>query len=365
VSASSAIDAESVMDVYAAAPGRTNLMGEHTDYNEGFVLPVVIPQRVQVAVHRRKDQLVRARSSQQPEPREYTLGEEAPVKSWLDYVQGVTFALRREGHSLSGFELQVSSQVPMGAGLASSAALEIALLRALRGAFKLELADRDLARLGRAAEVDFMGIPIGIMDQMASSLGRPGHALFIDTRTLETSEVRLPVELELVVIDSGVVHAHDGGAYRRRREECERAAHALGLTSLRDARLEQLEKVPLEPLLQRRARHVISENERVLKTREALTRCDRASLRDLFFASHASQRDDFAVSVPEIDLLVSLASECPGVIGARLTGGGFGGSVVALAEHGQGQAAAHRIALEYKRQSGCAARVLLPSEERT
>jgi len=349
--------------VRASAPGRVNLIGEHTDYNDGFVLPVPIPQRTQVELTVSSGDLVRATSADQGAAGSYTLGSERIAKSWLDYVQGVTFVLRAAGHQLGGFDVHFTSQVPMGAGLSSSAALEIALLRALREAFDLPLSDLELAQLGRAAEVDFVGVPIGIMDQMASSLGKPGGALFIDTRTLQTRDVPLPEALELVVIASGVLHAHDGGEYKQRRSECEQAAAALGVPTLRDITLEELEQHrALEPLLLRRARHVVSENARVLETIEALARCDRTRLGQLFAASHASMRDDYEVSVPAIDRLVSLAGERPEIVAARLTGGGFGGSVVMLAERGQGLASARAITAEYSLQTALSPSVLLPLE---
>jgi galactokinase len=250
----------------------------------------------------------------------------------------------------------------MGAGLSSSAALEVALLRALRQACGLDLSDLDIARLGRAAEVDFVGVPIGIMDQMASSLGTPGQALFIDTRTLETRNVALPADLELVVIASGVVHAHDASGYRERRAQCAQAAALLGVETLRDVSLAQLESSSLPPVLLQRARHVVTENQRVLDTVDALARGDRAALRRLFAASHASMRDDYEVSVPQIDRLVALAEQAPGIVGARLTGGGFGGSVVMLAERGQALDAARSIARRYGQDTGLSAQILLPLE---
>jgi galactokinase len=351
-----------VSPVHAAAPGRVNLIGEHTDYNDGYVLPAPIPQQTEVELAARSDRQVVVRSDAQPEPGRYFLGAEQVRKSWLDYVQGVTYALRQAGREITGFEASITSRVPMGAGLSSSAALEVALLRALRQACGLDLSDLDIARLGRAAEVDFVGVPIGIMDQMASSLGTPGQALFIDTRTLETRNVALPADLELVVIASGVVHAHDASGYRERRAQCAQAAALLGVETLRDVSLAQLESSSLPPVLLQRARHVVTENQRVLDTVDALARGDRAALRRLFAASHASMRDDYEVSVPQIDRLVALAEQAPGIVGARLTGGGFGGSVVMLAERGQALDAARSIARRYGQDTGLSAQILLPLE---
>jgi galactokinase len=349
--------------VEASAPGRVNLIGEHTDYNDGFVLPMPIPQRTTVRLQTRDDDRVLLESADESGLGSYTLGQEHKSGKWIDYVQGVTRALRERGHALRGFSAQLSSNVPIGAGLSSSAALEVAMLRALRQAFALTLDDLTIAKLGQIAEVEFVGAPTGIMDQMASSLGQEHSALFIDTRTLQTRLVSLPPELEPVVIASGVTHAHGTGDYRTRRAECERAALALGASSLRDVTLEQLAGADgLDPLLARRARHVIGENARVLQTLDAFAARDTPAITRLFAASHVSMRDDYEVSVPEIDLLVELGDAHRAIIAARLTGGGFGGSVVMLAERGQGLAAARAIASRYESKTGRQPSILLPLE---
>ncbi len=348
--------------VTARAPARVNLIGEHTDYNSGYVLPMPIPQQTTVHLASRSDGLVQLTSlEQEGEPARYALGEEKPTKTWIDYIQGVTRALSTHDHVIGGFDATIESNVPMGAGLSSSAALEVAMLRALRSAFDLSLDDLEIARLGQEAEVDFVGVPVGIMDQMASSLGTQGSALLIDTRSLRTQEVRIPASLEVLVLASGVTHAHGTGDYRRRREECTRATQMLGVSSLRDLSLEDLKRMHrLEPVLARRVRHVLSENERVLRTVDALANEDVAELGALFAASHASMRNDFEISVPEIDLLVELGRSCEGVVAARLTGGGFGGSVVMLAERGKGVSAARNIAEQYAQKSGRDPTILLP-----
>jgi galactokinase len=345
----------------AVAPGRVNLIGEHTDYNDGFVLPMPIPQQTHVALTPRDDDQVLLESADDPGVGTYRLGREQRTGTWIDYVQGVTQALVQRGFTLHGFSARISSTVPIGAGLSSSAALEVATLRALRDAYGLRLDDLTIARLGQIAEVELVCAPTGIMDQMASSLGEQGSALFIDTRTLQAKKVEIPPELEVVVIASGVTHAHGTGGYRTRRAECERAALALGVKSLRDITRAQLEHAPpLEPPLGARARHVVTENERVLRTVEALATGDLLALRDLFAASHASMRDDYEVSVPEIDTLVSLGAAHPSVIAARLTGGGFGGSVVMLAKRGEGLGAAQQIARSYGDKTKQTASILLP-----
>lgn len=332
-------------DLVAEAPGRVNLMGEHTDYNGGCVLPTAIPQRVRVAFGKGSDQRVSAGSANLSGPvQSYTLGAEAPGRGWLDYLQGITWLLKRSGHDLHGFDVWIESEVPMGSGLSSSAALEIALLRALRQAFGLLLADLDLARLGQRTENEFVGARVGIMDQMAASLAHEGTALFIDTISLSHEQVGIPPALQLAVIDSGIRHAHAGGGYNQRRSECEEAARLLGVRTLCElpaADHPRIAELP-EPL-SRRARHVLSENARVLATKAALATGDTQALSELFASSHHSQSEDFAVSLPELDRLVAAAAGDADVVAARLTGGGFGGSVVLLARSGTASSAAARV----------------------
>ncbi|MDP8922483.1 MAG: galactokinase [Chloroflexota bacterium] len=347
----------------ADAPGRVNLIGEHTDYNGGFVLPIAIPQRTQVELARRDDELVRA-TSHELEPgrvREYRLGAERPAGDWLDYLQGVTAILRGEGHGLGGFEARIESDVPLGSGLASSAALEVALLRVLRDAAGLAIDDVTLARLGQRVENEFVGARVGIMDQLAASLADQRRALFVDTRSLAYERVPLPPDVELVVINSGVSHSNVSGEYNTRRAECEAACRVLGVAELRDvvpADLPRVEALP-EPL-NRRARHVVTENARVLDAVAAMRTGDAERLGRLFYASHASMRDDYEVSIPEIDLLVDLARADPDVVGARLTGGGFGGSVVILAGAGTGRRVGAEVARAYAERSGRDPAVLVP-----
>jgi galactokinase len=353
--------------VRASAPGRVNLIGEHTDYNGGFVLPTAIPQHTDVELRRRADRRVEARSTDDPRHGGYLLGDERTRGDWLDYVQGVTWALRQAGFpSPTGFELSISSTVPLGAGLSSSAALEVALLRAIREAFDFaDLDDVRLAQLGQTAENDFVGAHCGIMDQMAASLADGSTALFLDSRSLEFRRIPLPSDADLVVVHSGVTHEIAAGDYNTRRSECEEAARRLGVPQLRDlgpADLALVEQLP-DPLA-RRARHVITEDERVLQAVQALQDADLPRLGELFFASHDSMRDDFEVSVPAIDLLVEIARADADVYGARMTGGGFGGSVVMLAHHGQGGVAGARIARSYAERSGRTPTLLVPPELR-
>lgn len=350
--------------VTADAPGRVNLIGEHTDYNGGYVLPMAIPQRTRVEIGTRIGTLVRAWSADVKEPRieEYRLGEETPGRGWLDYVQGVTQVLQQSGYHLRGFDLRITSEVPLGSGLSSSAALEVSLLRGLREAFGLEIDDVEIALAGQKAENDFVGAPVGVMDQMAASLGDEGKALFLDTRTLRFERVPLPAGAELVVIDSGVSHSHAGGEYRVRRQECEQAAELLGFRQLRDLDNQDLWRlVALPEPLDRRARHVITENARVRSAVAAMQEGDLERLGKLLNLSHQSLRDDYEVSIPEIDLLVDLAQKEPDVYGARITGGGFGGSIVIVARAGAGRRIGERLVEEYGRRTQRKATLLVPA----
>ena len=330
----------------ASAPGRVNLIGEHTDYNEGFVLPAALPLRIAVDLRLRDDPEIRATT------------DAAAARGWEAHVIGPARVLGLD----RGHDVHVISTIPLGAGLGSSGALGVAVLRALREALHLDLDDVALARLAQRAENEFVGARSGIMDQLAASVGREGEALFIDCRSLEFQRIPLPAELELVVVDSGIRHEHAGGAYNERREECERAARMLGVAALRDVGdVARVEGLP-EPL-SRRARHVVTENARVLGAVAALADRDIQRLGALLDASHRSLRDDYEVSTPEVDLLVELLREQDGIHGARITGGGFGGSIVAVADPGTGHHAAARGVAEYRQRTGIGARVILPALE--
>jgi galactokinase len=348
--------------VAASAPGRVNLIGEHTDYNGGFVLPAAIPldTRVEIApTFGRRVRVWSAQFSSDP-PITFELGAEVRSGDWADYVRGITWSLSSAG-SIEGFDARIESRVPVGSGLSSSAALEIALGRALRSAFNLPLDDIALAVAARRAETDFVGAPVGIMDQMACSLATTTAALWIDTRTLAHETVPLPPDAALIVIDSGVTHHHAGGEYRTRRDECARAAAALGVAELRDVDVTDLDRVSRLPEpLNRRARHVITENVRVQETVRALASRDLATVGRLFLESHASMRDDFEVSVPQVDALVECAARAAGVYGARLTGGGFGGAIVALADRQRVAEAASTILSEFNSTKGRCARLIVP-----
>jgi len=256
--------------IVTSAPGRVNLIGEHTDYNAGFVLPTPIPQRTRVALQPLGGERVIVSSRELGGSVDYRLGDERRRDGWPDYVMGCTAMLRRAGHRITGGELRITSDVPVGSGLASSAALEIAMLRAFREACALAIDDVRLALLGQRAEVELVGAPVGAMDQLASSLGSLGAALFIDLRSLELRSIPLPAA-DLIVIDSGLHHDHAAGDYRLRRAQCDEAARLLGVAALRDVTTAELAVVArLPPPLDRRARHVVTENARVLAAVRAL-----------------------------------------------------------------------------------------------
>jgi len=345
--------------------GRVNLIGEHTDYNGGFVLPTLIPQRTYVCIVPRHHDIVQAVSPDIDADRvAFELGKETRRHGWIDFVQGVTRTLRAAGHRLRGFDALISSEVPVGSGLSSSAALDVALLRGLREAFALKLDDLEIARLGQRVENEFVGAQVGIMDPMVCSLGREGFALFVDARSLDYELIPMPADADLVVINSGVAHRHSAGDYNARRAECGRACKLLGVEQLRDLSERDLPRVASLPEpLDRRTRHVVTENVRVLAAVTAMRANDLTLLGRLFNASHDSQRDDYQVSIPEIDLLVNLARQDDGVYGARLTGGGFGGSIVVLAHSGAGRQEANRVKSEYDKRSGNTATILVPPDQ--
>jgi galactokinase len=350
--------------IAATAPGRVNVIGEHTDYNGGFMLPVALPHRTHVRLCTRADRIVRVRSIDLANGsglEQYVLGSEQRGRGWLDYVQGVTEIARPHGRDVAGFDLLISSEVPIGKGLSSSASLQVSVLRALNDAWELDLDGLDIATIAHRAETDFVGAPVGMMDQMASSLGDETAALLIDAATLAFERVPIPAELELAVLDSGISHDHATGEYRVRRRECEEAAAALGAARLRELSTDDLTQLQTLPgTLARRARHVITENARVLDMVRAFREHDSARAGELLRASHRSLRDDFEVSVPDIDRLVELANADPDVLGARMTGGGFGGAVVALCGRTHAARAGRRIVQAYRALTRRSGAMLLP-----
>lgn len=328
-------------DAAADAHGRVNLLGEHTDYNEGFVLPTAIPQRTSVAVRVNGSDSFRVYSANLGESAEFSLNA-PPAASFAKYVYGAVKVLAGVGTEIRPLDLYVSSEVPIGVGLSSSAALEVAVLRALRALLDLDVGDVRIAQLAQRAEIEHAGVNCGILDQMAASLLEPGSMLFLDTRTLERDRLPLPAGSEILVIDSGLPRTLAGSAYNQRRSECETAARALGVAALRDiADAAATDALP-QPLC-RRARHVITENARVVAARDA----DAETFGRLMSESHRSLRDDYAVSTPALDELVRALEGDSSVYGAKLTGAGFGGACVALCRRGTAKAVAERTARRY------------------
>jgi galactokinase len=336
-----------------------NLIGEHTDYNGGFVLPVAIDRTVAVAAARGEGKRVRVYST------EFDARDEWPVdaprltgrREWRDYVRGVVWALLDAGYELRGADIAIAGDVPLGAGLSSSAALEVAVAGALCAVSRIEVEPERLALLCQKAENQFVGVQCGIMDQLAAACSRAGDALLIDCRSLEMDHIPLPDHAAIVVVDSKVPRRLGETAYNERREQCEEAAQALGVESLRDAGLDEVDGLP-EPL-RRRARHVVSENQRVLQVVEALRSADLRRVGVAMYESHASLRDDFEVSTPELDLLVELASRPDGVVGARLTGAGFGGCTVNLVQRDAVERFEASVVEPYRAKSGFAAKMFV------
>ncbi|HEY9693689.1 MAG TPA: galactokinase [Oculatellaceae cyanobacterium] len=341
-------------EIEASAPGRVNLLGEHTDYNDGFVLPTAIPQRTRVQLGLSTDAQHHFYSADLDE-QVTILDTNSTPSGFASYVFGCVQLLEKEGYTIPSINLHVSSSVPIGSGLSSSAALEVATLRGLRSLLDLPINDVHIAEIAQQAEIHYAGVQCGIMDQMASSLADTEHILFLDTRSLESQVLPLPTGAEIVVIDSGVPRTLATSGYNQRRSECEQAAHLLRVKALRDITDPQaVEDLP-EPL-RRRARHVVTENNRVL---EVIQGVSVQRFGELMNASHASLRDDYEVSVPALDTLVAILQETSGVFGARLTGAGFGGATVALVEAGKAEVIAVDV-LERYNNSGNLGRILVP-----
>jgi galactokinase len=340
--------------VHASAPGRVNLLGEHTDYNDGYMLPVATPQRTEVAMGHSGDEQFHIYSATLDAAVSYPRGGHPP-HGFASYIDGCVSLLETEGVAVPALRIYASTALPVGAGLSSSAALEVATLRALRSLLDIELDDVRLARLAQRAEIEYAGVNCGIMDQMAASLGDQRHMLFIDARSLAYRLQPLPADSALIVIDSGVPRTLAASKYNERRAECEEAARRLGVAALRDV-TDPGQVAVLESPYRERARHVVCENLRVL---EAAAGVSAARFGALMNASHASLRDDYAVSIPELDELAGCLRAAPQVYGARLTGAGFGGACVALCRDGCADEAA-AAALACYNAKGRHGRILIP-----
>lgn len=332
-------------DVLVRAPGRVNLIGEHTDYNDGFVLPVAIDRELWIALRPRTDGRVNVHSVELGSGGFSTDSLFPDGNGWIEYIKGVAWALRETGHPLSGWEGILGGDIPIGAGLSSSAAVQMAALRAFTALGDVPWQPYEAARIGQRVENQWIGVDSGIMDELVIVAGRRDHALLIDCRSLEIEPVPLPWGAALVVLDTGTRRGLVESGYNERRRQCEEAAAWFGVRALRDVDRATLDAAGgrLDCTIHRRARHVITENERTLEAAQALRSADLDRLGQLMNESHASLRNDFEVSTEALDAMVGLARRQPGWLGARMTGAGFGGCVVAIVERDLGREFADRI----------------------
>lgn len=351
-------------DLVARAPGRVNLIGEHTDYNDGFVLPCAIGPSTMVAASARDDGQVHIVASDfgHAEDR-FALApaiERNLTQPWSDYVRGMIMALQEHGYVLGGANIAIAGNLPKGAGLSSSASLEVAVGKAMLALWGTDIDHTRLAQIAQAAECDFVGTKCGIMDQLISAQGKAGHALLIDCRSLELTDAPVPDDVAIMIVHSGVTRGLVDGHYNERRRQCEAAAAAMGVAALRDADLDMLDSAGLDATTTARARHVITENQRTLDAAIALQRSDLQHLGQLMAESHASMRDDFEITVPAIDQLVALLQSAIGTEGgARMTGGGFGGACVALLPSSQVEAVSAAVLAGYTAPDGSAPLIMV------
>jgi galactokinase len=344
-----------------SAPGRVNLIGEHTDYNDGFVLPTAIGFYTRIAISPRSDRKMVLRSTEFPESYDFDLASLPRQKlgAWCDYILGVAQALIRAECSLGGANLLVHGEVPIGAGLSSSAALEVGSALALLSLSNAKLPLKAVAKLCQSAENKFVGAHVGIMDPFVSCFGKQGHALLLDCRSLEFELVPVPEKVELVICNTMVKHELSGGEYNRRREECEQGVQILssfypGIKALRDISTDQLaaHEAAMPPVMYKRCQHVVEENARVMETVQCFRAGDLQRVGALMRDSHRSLRDLYEVSCRELDIMVESAQGLPGFYGGRMTGGGFGGCTVNLVEADQAESLGQQIADRYRRNTG-------------
>ncbi|SRR5258708_1427079 len=344
-----------------SAPGRVNLIGEHTDYNEGFVMPSAIALRARVAISPRQDRQLSIRSEQFPGHFAFDLDDlpKAGTGAWCDYVLGVAVVLREVGHPLQGANLFIDGEVPIGAGLSSSAGIEVATALALTSSNGSASPTVEVARLCQRSENDFIGAHVGIMDQFVSCMGKAGHALLLDCRSLEFEVIPIPDTVRMVVCNTMVKHQHANGEYNRRREECEEGVSILlewypHIRALRDVSVDQLvqHSRDVPETIYKRCRHVVEENERVREGGRSLRACNVTRFGELMRESHRSLRDQYEVSCRELDIMVELAEGLPGYYGGRMIGGGFGGCTLNLVETTHAEDFAHQISDRYERATG-------------
>ncbi|WP_202960797.1 galactokinase [Marinimicrobium sp. LS-A18] len=355
-------------ETVAYAPGRVNLLGEHTDYNGGFVFPAAINFGTWVAAAKRPDRTVSVLAlDYSGDVNHFSLDDitQDPVQPWSNYVRGVLKALMVR-HPVGGLELTITGNVPQGAGLSSSASLEIALLKAIASLYELPLSGVDAALLGQWAENEFVGCSCGVMDQMASALGKQGGALLLDCQSLQFEHRAIDPDFQIVIVDSNVKRGLVGSEYNLRRQQCEQAVSVLEVNSLREVDMERLLQAQsaMSDVVFRRARHVVSENTRTLAMARALAESDYRAVSRLMAQSHDSMRDDFEITVPPIDALVSIIQQVLGAQGgARMTGGGFGGCAVALVPTNLIDDVRRAVAEEYQKRTGLRAQTYVCTPE--
>jgi len=353
-------------EILVHAPGRVNLIGEHTDYNQGFVLPMAINHAVWIALRPSVDAQVHLHSLDFNETTSFPINLHLqPGKSWADHIKGTTWALGQQGYVLQGWEGIIAGDVPIGAGLSSSAAVEMAVARAFAAVSSWEWEPTRMAQACQQADRSWVGIQSGIMDQMVSAAARKGHALKLDCRSLEMEHIPLPTGLLVVILDTSTRRKLVDSAYDQRVRECQVAAQFFGKDSLRDVDEEVFVQRmgELDNLLARRARHVITENQRVFQAVDAMRAGRLQELGQTLNASHASLRDDYEVSSPALNQIVESALETPGCLGARMTGAGFGGCAVALVEAGQASEFSNRVGETFQKTSGLTPRVYICTSE--
>lgn len=348
------------------APGRVNLIGEHTDYNDGYVFPMAIDRAISIALKPRTDGRVILHSQDFPTPADFSLGHLSQSDEWSNYVIGIAWVLQELGYYPGGWEGVLVSDIPIASGLSSSAALELAVLRAFWSINRWGWDEKLMAAAAKKMENEWLDLKSGIMDQMISACGKKGFALLLDCRDLSTQLYPLPDGVSIVVMDTSVRRGLVGSAYNERVDQCQKAAAQLNVSSLRDISPETLNNKSnqLDDLILRRARHVVTENQRALMAADAMLNGDASALGKLMVASHQSLRDDYEVSCFELDLMVEIALKQPGCLGARMTGGGFGGCAIALVNSSVIPAFIERVGLDYRNSTGLRADIfsVLPED---